>query len=295
MTPIFAWVRTTALAVAGSALLAAPALADPSIWHLSDEDSDIYVFGTVHILRPDVEWRTDEVMAAFDSADTVYFEAPVNDPAEAASMMPLMQRYGLNPAGVTLTSRLSEEGVALLERVAPQVGLTTGLLQPFRPWLASVTITVQYIATQGYDPQSGVEATLWPMASEAGKTLAYFETIEEQLGFFGGLPEDVENVMLEQTLERIEEAPGMLDGLVTAWADGDQATIDTLMNGDFREESPEVHDIIIVQRNARWVDDIEDLLEGSGTVFIAVGAGHLPGEEGVIAMLRARGHSVEGP
>lgn len=295
MTPIFAWVRTTALAVAGSALLAAPALADPSIWHLSDEDSDIYVFGTVHILRPDVEWRTDEVMAAFASADTVYFEAPVNDPAEAASMMPLMQRYGLNPAGVTLTSRLSEEGVALLERVAPQVGLTTGLLQPFRPWLASVTITVQYIATQGYDPQSGVEATLWPMASEAGKTLAYFETIEEQLGFFGGLPEDVENVMLEQTLERIEEAPGMLDGLVTAWADGDQATIDTLMNGDFREESPEVHDIIIVQRNARWVDDIEDLLEGSGTVFIAVGAGHLPGEEGVIAMLRARGHSVEGP
>ncbi|MEE2565491.1 TraB/GumN family protein [Hyphobacterium marinum] len=295
MTSLSAWVRTTALAAAGSVLLATPALADPSIWHLSDEDSDIYVFGTVHILRPDVVWRTEDVMAAFEASETVYFEAPVNDPAEAAAMVPLVQRYGFNPAGETLTSRISDNGAALLERIAPRVGLTTAMLEPLRPWLASVTITLQYISAQGYDPQSGVEATLWPMANEAGKTLAYFETIEEQLGFFGGLPEEVENVMLEQTLERIEEAPGMLDGLVTAWAEGDQAMIDELMNGDFRDESPEVHDIIIVQRNARWVDDIEELLAGSGTVFIAVGAGHLPGDEGVIAMLRARGHTVEGP
>lgn len=295
MTSFIAWARTTALAVTGSCLLAAPALADPSIWHLSDEDSDIYIFGTVHILRPDVTWRTDAVMEAFESADTIYFEAPVNDPAEQAAMIPLVQRYGLNPAGVTLSSRLSEDSAALLERVAPQVGLTTQLLEPFRPWLASVTITVQYIATQGYDPNSGVEATLWPMASEAGKTLAYFETIEEQLGFFGGLSEEVENTMLEQTLEQIEEAPGMLDGLVTAWAEGDQASIDTLMNGDFREESPEVHEVIIVQRNESWVEEIEELLDGSGTIFIAVGAGHLPGEEGVINLLRARGYTVEGP
>lgn len=295
MTSILTWTRKAALAATGACLLATPAMADPSIWHVSDADSDIYLFGTVHILRADVDWQTPEVMAAFESADTVYFEAPVNDPQQAAGMMPLVQQYGLNAAGEPLSSMLSEEGNALLTRIAPQVGLSTAMLEPFRPWLASVTVTVQYISTQGYDPNSGVEAVLWPMANEAGKELAYFETLEEQLGFFGNLPRDIEVEMLEQTLEQMQDAPGMLDNLVTAWANGDQATIDALMNGEFREDSPEVYQVIIADRNARWVDDIETLLEGSGTIFIAVGAGHLPGEQGVVNLLRAEGVTVEGP
>tara|TARA_R110002072_G_scaffold2231_1_gene18349 strand:- start:3031 stop:3918 length:888 start_codon:yes stop_codon:yes gene_type:complete len=295
MTPIWTWTRRVALAATGACLLAAPAMADPSIWRVSDEDSDIYLFGTVHILRADVEWRTPEVMAAFEAADTVYFEAPVNDPAQAAGMMPLVQQYGLNAAGEPLSSMLGDDGNAALARIAPEVGLSAAMLEPFRPWLASVTVTVQYISTQGYDPNSGVEAVLWPMASEAGKTLAYFETLEEQLGFFGDLPRDIEVEMLEQTLDQIEDAPGMLDGLVTAWANGDQATIDRLMNGEFREGSPEVYQVIIVDRNERWVDDIQTLLDGSGTVFVAVGAGHLPGEQGVVNLLRAEGITVEGP
>ncbi len=147
----------------------------------------------------------------------------------------------------------------------------------------------------GYDPASGVEATLWPMAEEAGKTLAYFETLDEQISFFADLPQDIEVRLLEQTMSDFESGPDQLDTLVTSWAEGDQAAIDAVMNGQMRTEAPEVHDIIIVQRNERWAEEIAGILDGSGTAFIAVGSGHLPGEQGVISLLRDRGIEVAGP
>lgn len=288
----FASFKTWIAGSVAAAALAAPALADPTLWHLSDEDSDIYIFGTVHILRPDVEWRTDEVMEAFESADIVYFEAPVNDPAEQAAMMPLVQQYGLNPPERPLSSQISAEANANIAEIAPLLGTSPQALEPLRPWLASVQITVGYAIIEGFDPTSGVEAQLWPEAVAANKELRYFETVEEQLQFFANLPREVEVELLEQTLEQIEEAPDTLDGLVDAWASGDQAAIDQLMNGDFREESPEVHEVIIVRRNEAWAEAVEAMMDGSGTIFIAVGAGHLPGEGGLIDLLEDRGYTV---
>lgn len=287
--------KTLAGGIVAASLLVGTAAADPTLWHIQDEDSDIYVFGTVHILRPGIEWQTEEVMAAFDAADTVYFEAPVNDPEQASAMQQVVFANAMNPAGVTLSSLVSDETWASIEEFAPQVGFSAAQLESLRPWIATVQLSVGFIVASGYNPESGVEATLWPMANEAGKTLAYFETVEEQIGFFANLPQEVEVRLLEETMAEFEQSPDQIDTLVTSWANGDQAAIDDVMNGQMREDAPEVHDVIIVQRNQRWVEDIETILEGSGTVFIAVGSGHLPGEQGVISLLRDRGIEVSGP
>lgn len=278
-----------------SAVLAGSAFANPSLWHIEDEDSDIYVFGTVHILRPGMEWQSNEVMAAFDAADTVYFEAPVNDPEQAANLQQLVMANALNPAGTTLSSLVNEETWERIEAFAPQIGASGAVLEPLRPWMATIQLGVGFIVVSGYDPASGVESVLWPLANESGKTLAYFETVDEQIGFFANMPQDVEVRLLEQTMAEFELAPDQLDSLVTSWANGDQVTIDQVMNEDMRAQAPEVHDIIMVQRNLRWAEEIETILNGTGTVFIAVGAGHLPGEEGVISLLRDRGIEVSGP
>jgi uncharacterized protein len=281
--------------IIAATLLVGTASADPTLWHIQDEDSDIYVFGTVHILRPGIEWQTEEVMSAFDAADTVYFEAPVNDPAQASSMQQAVLANAMNPAGATLSSLVSEETWALIEEFAPQVGFSAAQLESLRPWIATVQLSVGFIVASGYNPESGVEATLWPMANDAGKTLAYFETVEEQIGFFANLPQEVEVRLLEETMAEFEASPDQIDTLVTSWANGDQAAIDAVMNGQMRSDAPEVHDVIIVQRNQRWVEEIENMLDGSGTVFIAVGSGHLPGEQGVISLLRERGIEISGP
>jgi len=287
--------KTLIAGFVGSILIAGSAFADPSLWHIQDEDSDIYIFGTVHILRPGIDWQTEAVMDAFEAADTVYFEAPVNDPAQAQAMQQAVLANAMNPNGVTLSSLVSEETWRQIEALAPRLGGSAAQFEAIRPWVATIQLGIGYIRSAGYEPDSGVEATLWPMANESGKTLAYFETIQEQIGFFANLPSEIEVRMLEETMAEFEAGPEQLDRLVDAWANGDQATIDEVMNGQMREESPEVHDIIIVQRNQRWAEEIAGLLDGSGAIFIAVGSGHLPGEEGVISLLRDRGITVSGP
>lgn len=283
------------IAVGALTILALPAEAEPALWHISDADSDIYLMGTVHVLPPGVSWRTPQIQQAFDSAETVWFEAPANDPAGQVQMVFLIQQYGLNPPGVSLSSRLSAETRETLVEFSTHTGIPMQGLEPLRPWLAAVTLTSAYAQTEGYDPASGVEAQLWPLANEQGKTLNYFETLEEQIRFFADLPEDVEIGLFEQTVMEYSSAEDELSALVEAWQNADLAAIDRLVNGEMRTEAPEIYEVVISQRNSRWVEKIQSLLEGEGTHFIALGAGHLAGEAGVIERLRSAGITVQGP
>lgn len=276
-------------------LIALPASAEPALWHISDADSDIYILGTVHVLPPGLNWRTPRIQQAFDSADTVWFEAPANDPDAQLQMVFLIQQYGLNPPGVSLSSRLSAESRETLVEFSTRTGLPMQGLEPLRPWLAAVTLTAAYAQAEGYDPASGVEAQLWPLASEQAKTVDYFETLEEQIRFFADLPEEVEIGLFEQTVAEYSSAEDELSALVEAWQSADLASIDRLVNGEMRAEAPEIYEVVISRRNARWVDTIRGLLEGEGTHFIALGAGHLAGEAGVVEQLRSAGITVQGP
>jgi len=277
-------------------LLPAPkATADPALWHISDTDSDIYILGTVHILPPGLDWRTPAIEAAFENSETVWFEAPANDPAAALQMMSLVAELGMNPPGAPLSSQISADAREALARFATETGLPVAQLEPLRPWLAAVTLTAAYVQAQGYDPGSGVEAQLWPLANQNGKTLDYFETLEEQLRFFADLPAEVELGLFEQTVMEYSGTSAELDALVSAWESGNLGEIDQLVNGDLRNESPEIYEVVISRRNESWVRRIRGLLEGSGSHFIALGAGHLAGEEGVIERLRAGGVEVAGP
>ncbi len=276
-------------------VLVVPAAAEPAIWHLMDEDSDIYIFGTVHILRPEMEWQSPEMAAAFANADTIWFEAPAVDPDAQLETIQLITRYGLNEPGNPLSAQLSEEAQALLEEIVSGLGIGAGTLEGMRPWLAAMTMSLSYIQSQGYDPTSGVDYVLWQEASADGKDIAYFETLEQQVRFLADLPSEIEVAYLEQMLRDFEDAGDQLDRLVTAWESGDIATIDAVMNGETREAAPEVHETLLVGRNRNWIQTIKETLEGSGSHFMAVGAAHIAGPQGVVELLRAEGFEIAGP
>ena len=120
----------------------------------------------------------------------------------------------------------------------------------------------------------------------------YFETAEEQLGFLAGMSETAQVEGLVEGLREMDRLPQELDDMVLAWARGDMDAVNSLFLEQMRDEAPEAYQAIIVQRNHNWVPQIIERLEGEGDYFIAVGAGHLPGEEGVIALLQAQGYSV---
>ncbi|TRO95710.1 TraB/GumN family protein [Glycocaulis profundi] len=263
--------------------------ADPALWKVEQDGATVWLFGTFHLLPPELDWRTDAVTEAMTDADTVWFEVDAHSPEAQQEMGALIPRLGLNPQGVTLSSLLDDETNALLAEVAPTVGASPAALEPMRPWLAGLMLAVSQIQQLGFDPTAGVEAVLNAEARAAGKDFRYFETPEQQLGFFADLPEDVQVEMLAQGLRDMAELPAQLETMVEGWATGDLSALDAAINSDMRDEAPEVYDAIIVNRNRAWIPDIQAMIAEGGTHFVAVGAGHLVGDDSVIAMLEAEG------
>jgi uncharacterized protein YbaP (TraB family) len=270
--------------------------ADPALWSISDEDSTVYLFGTVHVLPPELSWRTDAIDAAFEDSETIYFEVDALSPEAQAQMQALIPQLGLNAPGVTLSSMISDEAQGHVATIAQRLGAPADAfmsqLDPLQPWLASLQMAVLQMQSSGYQPGSGAEAALTAQAEEAGKSFGYFETVEQQLRFLSSSSMEVQLADFEVSVAQMVEDPGMLTELVQAWAVGDMEHIDRLINGELRDTSPELYDRIIVQRNHNWIPQILAALEGSEDGFVAVGAGHMPGEEGVIALLEAEGLTV---
>ena len=280
-------------ALAQTAAPAAPAPIQgegPALWVVKDADSTLYLFGSVHVLRPTTGWASPRVEAAFDSASDIWFE--ISNPDDQAAVMPLIQQHGLSP-DTPLSSRLTPEENVELEAAAQAMGASAAQLQPMKPWLAALSLSVAPLIKAGYDPKSGVELVLKARAEAAGKPIHGFETIDKQIGILAGLPDDVQLVFLRETLKDYENAATKLDEMVEAWARGDVATLDRVTITEMKDASPALYQAVLVDRNTDWANQIQTLLEGSGTAFIAVGAAHLTGDDSVQAILQKRGVTVE--
>ena len=285
-------------AAAEAALAAAKAsrgLGEPAVWVLGDADTTLYIMGTVHLLRPELDWRSDEIDAAMNAADTLVFEADVSSREAGAEMMKFVRNEGLFQDGGQLTNLLSDAETIELQAALDYVGLPLGAVQNMRPWFAAVNLSVMQMTKDGFDPNSGVEQVLIAEGNASGKSFAYLETVDEQLGRLARLPDDVQVDFLISSAESIDEGAAMLDALVDEWADGDVKGLGLLLANPDMMGSDEVYDALLKERNETWAPQIAAMLETPGTRLIAVGAGHLAGDDSVIAMLRAEGFEVTGP
>ena len=268
----------------------------PAMWAMSDEDTTIHLFGTVHLLRPDLEWRTEAIDAAIAAADTIVFEVDMKSEAAQRAVATDFLARGMFQDGRTLKGVLSDSDEAVITAAFDSLGVPIDAMNTFEPWMASVNLGVMKLVNDGYDPNSGVESVIEAGAVEAGKSFAYLETISQQSDAFDLLPEDEQIAMLYETALLLDESPQMLDLLVDEWADGDIEGISSLVaSPDGVGFTDAAYQSLLVKRNQNWVPQIEAMLDEPGSVFIAVGAGHLAGPDSVITMLRDKGYTVEGP
>jgi uncharacterized protein YbaP (TraB family) len=263
--------------------------AGPALWVVRDADSTIYLFGTVHVLRPTTAWGSFRVDAAFDSADQIWFE--ISNPDDQAAIVPLIQQHGMSPDR-PLSSLLTAEEMTALNAAAAAAGMPAGQIDVFRPWFAGLALSMAPLIKAGYDPQSGVELVLKARAEAAGKPIQGLETIDKQIGILAGMPEADQLAFLRSLLESWEDATVELDRMVGAWASGDVASLEEIAIDEMQSETPELYEALLVRRNTDWANQIETMLEGSGTVFIAVGAAHLAGDDSVQEILGDRGVTV---
>lgn len=284
-------VRRLALAfIAVLAMGASPVLAEPALWAIKDKDSTIYLFGTVHVLKPTTPWRSPKIDKAFRDADDVVME--IEQPEDPATTRALMLKYGLDPAA-PLSTKLKPESYAKLQAAAQGMGFPPQALEPMRPWLAALTVSLTPLLKAGYDPESGVEKLLTAQAKAAGKPIAAFETMEQQVRFFADMTPVQEAQLLDSTLDEVDDGPAKIDALVAAWAAGDQDELKRQMVDEMQADYPDVYKLLLVDRNQDWANQLKTRLAGSGVSFVAVGAGHLAGPDSLQAQLAKLGIKAE--
>jgi len=270
-----------------------PAAAQPPVWVVRDQDSTIVLFGSVHLLPPGLDWRPQALNTAIQSADDIWFELPL-DPADSQAASQIAATRGVLPEGERLSDRLSPAGRRRLARIAKSENLSMDGLERMRPWLAEVTLGVAQLAKGGANGSDGVERTL-DQAAPASAQRRAFETPEQQIAFFADAPEKEQVASLEDTLRQMEQDPDEYSKLLKAWMVGDVKALERQGLKPMRRASPVLYERLVTGRNARWAEAIAGRLAGSGETVVVVGAAHLIGRDGVPAMLRRRGITVEGP
>jgi uncharacterized protein len=269
-----------------------PETATPAMWALKDKGADIVFLGSIHMLPPSVKWRTPAIDAAMKRAEIVVLEAPIGDGMGESSKV--MARLGTLKEGETLSKVLTKEQWNKLENAAWKVSFPAKNLEPFEPWMASVTLEVMNYVNKGFSPWVGVDMVLEDEAERAGKKLAYLETIEEQIGYLANVPRRIGVKMLMETVKGIETRPDLVFDLLDAWAKGDPAALWKVAS-DSMTDLPEIEAALLTKRNKNWIVKLEAMAKTGKPHLVVVGAAHLAGPDSVITMLRTKGWKIEGP
>ena len=260
---------------------------DPALWVVKDEDTTVYLFGSVHILKPGLGWFDDGVKTAFDSSDQLVLEL-VEPPA--AEVQALFGKLAMDQQGKTLRSKMNDADRAVYEAAMGKLGIPAPAFDPFDPWAAAVTLSLVAMQKSGFDPNSGVEKQLTAAAKVSNKPIAGLETMEFQLGVFDTLPEAEQIAFLVESAKMIDDTSSMMDKMVDMWASAETESLGQLMNEGLTSRT--LYDALLTKRNANWAKWISARMAKPGVTFIAVGAGHLAGPTSVQNLLPAYGLSA---
>ena len=265
-------------------LIAAPLSAAPALWKLSDGDTIIYLFGTIHMLPGGETWQSGPVKAAFDTADTLVLEVLLpTDPREIATTM---YRRGIGTNLPPVLDRLPPERKGALAAALRDSGIPDTWLPNMETWLISLTLASAQLARQDIAAAQGVETQLRAVAGI--KKLIGLETLDQQFALFDTLSEADQRALLDATVGEMPTLRTQVNDILAAWRSGDTDRLANLLNADLRA-TPGIAKALLTDRNARWADWIQTRMAAPGTVFLAVGAGHLAGPSSVQAMLAKRG------
>ena len=258
--------------------------ADPALWVIKDADTTIYLFGTVHALKDNIKWFDGGVKTAYDASTEVVLELDLSNPQ---SLQGAVMKLAIDPDGPPLTQKLGPDLAASLEQAFKDIGLPMAAFEKFEPWFVPAVMLQTMLAKTGYSPDGGVDMKLAAALKKDGKALGALETAEEQMGFFDTLPETVQIAFLKSTIADLPKTGPVLDEMVSAWAKGNPEALDALMNKGM-QATPELEKVLLNDRNVRWADWVEKRMAKPGTVFMAVGAGHLAGKNSVQEKLKAK-------
>ena len=260
----------------------------PALWEVTGPDgATAFLFGTVHALPDGLAWKTPAIDGAIAQSTTLVLE--IIDPADETAARAAFTQLGTTPGQPPLELRVAPAQRQALRAALAKTGLRPAQFTNLEDWAAALTLSFALEAKDGYDPDNGADRALLVAAGE--RPVVGLETLEGQLGLFDALPARDQRTLLNSVLAEGEDA-GSDNRLVKAWARGDVASLDREAHAGMMAD-PRLREKLLVARNRGWADQIATMLSAGKRPFVAVGAAHLAGTDGLPEMLAAKGFAVK--
>jgi uncharacterized protein len=261
-----------------------------TLWQVKGSHNSVYLLGSIHVLPASAYPLNPALQQAFNNSQRVVFEVDLNTVSEEAVLREF-EEVGLYPPGDNLEHHVSPETIKLVKEVLAQLGISYKRARRFKPALLGELITSRYTELAGFREDLGVDRYFYSQAKNSRKPVLGLETVRDQARVLTSDDASGEAHLVE-AIASLPAAKAILDELVVAWKDGRIHTLDRLLNQD-EWNDPKSFESMFLQRNQKWLPQIERFLQGDGNYLVIVGSGHLVGDHGLVRALEGQGYRVK--
>jgi len=261
------------------------------LWKVQSGGSVMYLAGSVHALTADAYPLNPAYQRAFDASSALVEEIDLAEADPLSGGLGLLAK-GIYQDGRTFSSAVSRQTVTLVQEKLKNTPLALDLIQPMKPWMVMLMIEALGSQDAGLDPELGLDKHFYNLATDGRKQVIGLETAESQIDRFDKMPEAMQEQMLRSELAEMDTEKSSLRSIMTAWQTGDAAAIEKMLLASFTT-NPAAYASLITERNRNWMPQLETCLKRSSPCFVIVGAAHLVGPQGLLAMLQQKGYRIE--
>lgn len=261
-----------------------------SVWRVEKDGKYIYVGGTIHLLRKEDHPLPAVFTQAYADSTRLVFELPPDSDTDAR-VVELMRQMGSYPGAETIADHVKPATLEMINEWADASGYPRAMLHKLRTWCLALTVAAVEYGKLGADPQRGVDAHFEALAKKDGKPAEGLETVEFQLGIFGGLSDKLQEELLLQTFTEAKSVAKDFAELISAWRAGDSQRLQEFLFRD-AEKYPELMEDFLFKRNRAWIPPLLKHLEKGEKAYVLVGAGHLGGDQGILELLKKQGCTI---
>jgi uncharacterized protein YbaP (TraB family) len=250
----------------------------------------VYLVGSVHMLTADFYPLAPALDAAFKDSDLLVEEVDLTEMLAPTMQFTLLTR-GMLPEGQTIDKLVSPATLALVNAHSSSLGMPIEAVKQFKPWFLAMTLVAVEWQKAGFDSSLGLDKHFFDRAQTEGKAVQGLETTEYQISRFDGMTAQQQEHFLAESLKDLDKETASVNKLATAWKAGDIAGVERFVLQDVKDD-PQLYQRLLVERNRNWLPKIEALVARPRHAFVVVGAAHLVGPDGLIAMLKAKGYQL---
>jgi uncharacterized protein YbaP (TraB family) len=260
------------------------------LWKVEGAGGAAYLLGSLHVLTPDWYPLSARINQAFAESKTLVEEVDIDETNDPTAMITALAKAMLGD-GKTLDQVVAPEVYAEVTRRAEKAGLPMAALQRMKPWLVAITLMAPTLEAAGFKPELGVDRHFYDRAKASGMTRQALETIAYQLDRFDQLSPKLQEDLLKTTMEDLDTEVSGVKEMAQAWSAGNVTSMEKLTLAAL-QESPELYQRLLVERNHNWMPHVETCLREKAGCFVVVGAAHLVGPDGLPALLAKKGYKV---